>query len=72
MGAAFVTAMVTVAKLVICALVSFVGAYWILSAWFDRRIGGRESLLLAMGLAVLQFFAVSLALRGGAGILLHQ
>jgi tetratricopeptide (TPR) repeat protein len=70
MGGMLADAMVMVLKLVVCAVVSFVGAYWILSAWFDRRIAGREALVLATGLAVLQFYAVSLALHGGAGILL--
>jgi tetratricopeptide (TPR) repeat protein len=70
MGGALATAMAMVLKMVVCAAISFVGAYWILSAWFDRRIAGREALVLATGLAVLQFYAVSLALHGGAGILL--
>ncbi len=66
----FAAAMIVVAKLVICALVSFAGGYWILSAWFDRKITGREALLLTAGLFVLQFLAVSLALRGGPGMIL--
>ena len=66
----FAAAFAVVAELVICALISFAGGYWTLSAWFDRKITGREALLLTGGLLAVQFFAVSLALRGGPGIIL--
>ena len=65
----FAAAMAVVAKMVICAAISFAGGYWILSAWFDRRIWGREAAALTVGLLVVQFFAVSLVLRGGRGTL---
>jgi len=65
----FAVAMTVVMKLAICAIISFIGGYWILSGWFDQRISGREALLLALGLLVFQFFAVSLVMRGGPGIL---
>ena len=64
----YAAAMAVVAKMLICAAISFVGGYWILSAWFDRKLSGREALLLTLGLLALQFFAVSLMLRGGPGI----
>lgn len=73
MGLAFGSALYAlwvVGKMVVCAVIAFFGSYWILSAWFDRRISGREAILLALGLLVLTFFGVSLAVRSGSGILL--
>jgi len=64
------TAMYVVGKMVVCAVIAFFGGYWILSVWFDRKISGREAVLLALGLLVLTFFGVSLALQSGSGILL--
>jgi tetratricopeptide (TPR) repeat protein len=56
-------------KMVICCVISFAGAYWILAAWFDRRVSGREAILLLLGLVALMFFAISLVFKGGPGIL---
>lgn len=57
-------------KIVICALIAFAGGFWILSGWFDRRLSGRETFLLGLGLLALMFYSISLALRGGPGILI--
>jgi len=57
-------------KIVICALIAFAGGFWILSGWFDRRLSGREALVLGLGLLVLMFYSISLALTGGPGILI--
>ncbi len=57
-------------KIVFCALVSFVGAFLALSAWFDRKISGSEAALLLAGVLVVQVIGFSLSLRGGPGMLL--
>jgi tetratricopeptide (TPR) repeat protein len=57
-------------KIVISALIAFAGGLWILSGWFDRRLSGREAFVLGSGLLVLMFYSISLALRGGPGILI--
>lgn len=62
-------ALMLAGRIVVCALVSFVGAVLILSAWFDRKISGIEATILLLGLFALQFFAVSLSLQGGPGII---
>ena len=59
-----------VLRMVICAAISFAGGYMILSALFARKITGREAFLLTSGLLVLSFVCVSMALRGGPGIIL--
>jgi len=61
-------AMFLVLKLVICALISFAGAFLILSSWFDRKISGVEALLLALGLLIVEFIGVSLSFHGESGI----
>jgi len=63
-------AFILVFTIVICAAIAFAGGIWILSGWFDRRLSGREAVLLALGLFALMFYSVSLALRGGPGILI--
>jgi tetratricopeptide (TPR) repeat protein len=50
-----VTAIVFVAKLLVCAACAAAGALWILSAWSDRRLRTREAVLLGVGLLVLIF-----------------
>jgi len=57
-------------KIAICAFIAFAGGFWILSGWFDRRLSGRQAVLLGLGLFALMFYSVSLALRGGPGILI--
>ncbi len=57
-------------KIVICAFIAFAGGLWILSGWFDRRLSGREAFVLGLGLLALMFYSISLALRGGPGILI--
>ena len=57
-------------KIVICAFIAFAGGFWILSGWFDRRLSGREAFALGLGLLALMFYSISLALRGGPGILI--
>lgn len=66
----FGLAFAMVFKIVICALIGFASGLWILSGWFSRRLRGREALLLALGLFFLMFYSISLALRGGPGILI--
>lgn len=56
-------------KIVFCALVSFVGAFLILSAWFDRKISGTEAGLLLVGLLSIQFVGIWLSIQGGLGLL---
>jgi len=58
-----------VAQIVICALVGFLGGYWILSGWFDRRLSAREAVLLGLGLIALMFYTMSMMFRGGPGTL---
>ncbi len=65
----FGEAFATTFKIVVCALIGFAGGFWILSALFDRRISAREAVVLGLGLFVLMFFSVSLALHGGPGLL---
>jgi tetratricopeptide (TPR) repeat protein len=66
----FAAALMIVFRLLFCTLVSFAGALWILSAWFDRKISGREAGLLLIGLLGLMFIVVSLSLYGGLGMTL--
>jgi predicted nucleic acid-binding Zn ribbon protein len=56
-------------RLMICAVVSFFGGFWIVSAWLDRKISGREAALLLVGLFPLILLLVSLSFRGPLGIL---
>lgn len=63
-------AMMLAGKIVFCALISFVGAFLALSAWFDRKISGSETAILLTGVLVVQFIGFSLSLRGGPGMLL--
>jgi len=58
-----------VAQIVICALVVFLGGYWVLSAWFDRRMSAREAVLLGSGLLALMFYSMSMMFKGGPGTL---
>jgi len=59
-----------VLSMAICAAIGFAGGHMILSALFARKITGREAFLLASGLLVLLFLCVSMALRGGPGVIL--
>ena len=43
-------AAIVIINIVLCAVIAFAGGFWILSAWFDRRLAGREMLILAAGL----------------------
>jgi len=61
--------MLLVLQMVVCAAIAFAGGFWILSLWFDRRITGREGLLLLIGLVSLMFFAISQVFKGGPGVL---
>jgi len=63
-------AVAVIIKMVICAVIAFAGGLWILGAWFDQRLAGREALLLAAGLLAAMFFSVRMAMRGGPGVLL--
>ena len=65
----FGLAVAVIIKIAICAVIAFAGGFWILSAWFDRKLAGREALILAAGLLAAMFFSVSLAMRGGPGVL---
>jgi hypothetical protein len=56
-------------KMVVCALIAFAGCYWVLSNWFERRVSGREAVLLMMGLCALTCYTVSLVFSGGPGVI---
>lgn len=47
--------------------ISFAGVFWIVSAWFDRRLSGGQAVLLLVGLLSLEFLTMGLA---GPGVLL--
>jgi len=64
-------AFVLVGLIAICAGLGFVGVFWALSAWFDRRLRGYEAALLVSGMMVLMCIAVVMTMKGSAaGILL--
>ncbi len=65
-GEAFLMAL----KMIVCSGICFTGAFWILANWFDRRISGREGVLLLAALAALMSYATSLTFRGGPGIII--
>lgn len=52
--------------IVCCAVITFAGAYWSVSAWFDRKITGLQLTLLLGAVLVLEFVAIAL---GGMGVL---
>jgi hypothetical protein len=70
MGGDFSVAFLIVLKMAICAAIASAGGYMILSALFARQISGREAFLLTAGLLALSCYCVTLALKGGPGILL--
>lgn len=69
MTGAFGGAALLILKMAICAVIAFAGGWWILSAWFDRRLTGLEVLLLTAGLLAIMVFSVPLAMSGGPGVL---
>jgi len=58
--------MTLIGAIIICAGVSFAGAFWIISCWFDRKLSGRESVLLLVGLLAVECLAMAMP---GAGLL---
>jgi hypothetical protein len=56
-----------VGLIIICSVVAFAGAFWIISAWLDHKLRGAEAVLLLLGLLIVAFLAMAMQ---GAGIVL--
>jgi hypothetical protein len=66
----FLAAIGIVAKMAICAVIAFIGGYWIMSNWFERRFTGWQAGVLGAGLLAVMCISVPMAMYGGPGILL--
>jgi tetratricopeptide (TPR) repeat protein len=53
-----------VMMMVVCILETFVPVFWVLSAWFERKLRGREALLLLSALMVVLYAAIATVMQG--------
>jgi len=53
-----------VMMMVVCILETFVGVYWVLSAWFERKVRGREAVLLLAVLVFVLYLSIATTMHG--------
>lgn len=53
-----------VMMMVVCVLETFVGVFWVLSAWFERKVRGREAVLLLSALVIVLYASIATTMSG--------